>query len=116
MNWLKVGAVVIGGIIVFFVFDSVIHLFLSLLTAIVFVAIVAGGAYAAVKIAGARKRRQVRRSSDRHEERQVRRERESRETTVAVPPVTPAPSPTVTSAPRHDVDDDLARLKREMGH
>ena len=44
MNWLKVGAVVIGGIIVFFVLNSVVHLLLGLLTAIAFVAIVAGGA------------------------------------------------------------------------
>jgi hypothetical protein len=114
MNWLKVAAVVVGGIIVFFVVDSVIHLFLGLLTALVFVAIVAGGAYAAVKINGARKRRQVRRA-ERHEDHQVRRDRAPRTTTiepVAPRPPTPAPSP----APRHDVEDDLARLKREMGH
>jgi hypothetical protein len=84
-----------------------------LLTAIAFVAIVAGGAYAAVKIAGARKRRQVRRAS-RHEDHQVRRERGSRETAVAIPPVTSAPAPAPTA--RHDVEDDLARLRREMGH
>ncbi|MGH3165716.1 MAG: hypothetical protein ACRDN0_07455 [Trebonia sp.] len=112
MNWLKVGAVVIGGIIVFFIFDSVIHVLLSLLTAIAFVAIVAGGAYVAVKIAGARKRRQVR-QADRDDERQVRRERAPRETAIA--PVTSAP-PMPAPAPRHDVEDDLARLKREMGH
>lgn len=110
MNWLKVGAVVVGGIIVFFVFDSVIHIFLSLLAAIAFVAIVAGGAYAVVKIAGARKRRAVRRASH-HQERQVRRERESRQ--IAVPPVTPPPRQ--APAPHRDVEDDLARLKREMG-
>lgn len=119
MNWLKVGAVVIGGIVVFFVFDSMIHVLLSLLTAIAFVAIVAGGAYAAVKISGARKRRQVRRAS-RSGERQVRREQAPRQTAISVPPVS---SPPVTSrpaspppVPRHDVEDDLARLKREMGH
>jgi hypothetical protein len=113
MNWLKVGAVVIGGIVVFFVVDSVIHLFLGLLTAIVFVAIVAGGAYAAVKINGARKRHQVKRASQRYEDRQVRREREPRSSAVAVPPV--APQAPATQVPRHDVEDDLARLKREMG-
>ena len=61
MNLLKVGAVVVGGIVVFFIVDSLIHVFLGLLTAIAFVAIVGGGAYVAVKIAGARKRRQVKR-------------------------------------------------------
>ncbi|HSZ42082.1 MAG TPA: DUF3824 domain-containing protein [Trebonia sp.] len=113
MNWLKVAAVVVGGIIVFFVVDSVIHLFLGLLTALVFVAIVAGGAYAAVKINGARKRRQVKRA-ERHEDHQVRQERAPRSTTIE--PVTPRPAPAPTSTPRHDVEDDLARLKREMGH
>jgi hypothetical protein len=106
MSWLKVGAVVIGGIIVFFVVDSLVHLFLGLLTAIVFVAIVAGGGYVAFKIAGARRRRQVRR---RPEEPRVQQEREQR--TIAVPTVTHQPT-----APRHDVEDELARLKREMGH
>lgn len=104
MNWLKVGAVVIGGIIVFFVVDSLIHLFLGLLTAIAFVAIVAGGGYVAFKIVSARRRRQVRR---RGEEPRVQRERER--PTIAVPPVTHQPT-----TPRHDVEDELARLKREM--
>jgi hypothetical protein len=103
-NWLKVGAIVVGGIIVFFVVDSLVHLFLGMLTAIVFVAIVAGGGYAAYKIAGARRRRQVKR---RPEEPRVRQEQERR--TIAVPPVTPS------SSARHDVEDELARLKREMG-
>jgi hypothetical protein len=115
MNWLKVGAVVVGGIVVFFVFNSVIHLFLGLLTTIAFVAIVAGGVYAAAKISGARRRRQVRRSA-RDEERQVRREgRHDRYTgrqEIEVSRPAPAPAP----GPAHDVEDALARLKREMGH
>ena len=64
MNWLKVGAIVIGGIVVFFVLDSVVHLLLGLLTAIAFVAIVAGGGYVAYKIVGARRRRQVKNKPD----------------------------------------------------
>ena len=120
MNLLKVGAVVVGGIVVFFIVDSLIHVFLGLLTAIAFVAIVGGGAYVAVKIAGARKRRQVKRR-DADDERPLRKERTSQERSIAVPPVTPMPAtPTAstasTSAPRRDVEDDLARLKREMGH
>ena len=107
MNWLKVGAVVIGGIIVFFVVDSLVHLFLGLLTAIVFVAIVAGGGYVAFKIAGARRRRQVRR---RPQEPRVQREREQERPTLIAPPATHQPA-----TPRHDVEDELTRLKREMG-
>jgi hypothetical protein len=103
MNWLKVGAIVVGGIIVFFVLNSVVHLLLGLLSAIAFVAIVAGGGYVVYKLMSGRRRREVR---DRPQEREVPREREPR--TIVVPPVTPAPA-------RHDVEDDLARLKREMG-
>jgi hypothetical protein len=57
MNWLKVGAVVVGGIVVFFVLNSVIHLLLGLLGAILFVAIVAGGGYVAYKVLGGGRRR-----------------------------------------------------------
>lgn len=114
MNWLKVGAVVIGGIIVFFVLNSVVHLLLGLLTAIAFVAIVAGGGYVAYKIMGARRSRQVRASQE-PPKRRVRREPETR--AVAVPPVTtPRPQPARPQPARHeDVEDELARLKREMG-
>ena len=111
MNWLKVGAVVIGGIIVFFVLNSVVHLLLGLLTAIAFVAIVAGGGYVAYKIMGARKARQVKARPE-PEERRVPREPESR--SIAVPTVTPKPAVTAKPA-HHDVEDELARLKREMG-
>ena len=109
MNWLKVGAVVIGGIVVFFVLNSVVHLVVGLLTAIAFVAIVAGGGYVAYKIAGARRRRQVKSSP---EERRVPSEPESR--SIAVPTVTPKQAVTAQPA-HHDVEDELARLKREMG-
>lgn len=105
MNWLKVGAVVIGGIVVFFVLNSVIHLLFGLLTAIAFVAIVAGGGYVAYKVMGARRRRQVR---GRPEDQRPRRQVDSG--TVVVPPA-PAPRP----AAGGDVEDELARLKREMG-
>jgi len=108
MNWLKVGAIVVGGIIVFFVLDSVVHILLSLLGAIVFVAVVAGGGYVAYKIVAGRRRRQVR---SRPQDDEATRELEPRRT--AVPPSAP---PAVTSQPsRYDVDDDLERLKREMG-
>jgi hypothetical protein len=111
MNWLKIGAVVIGGIIVFFVLDSVVHVLLGLLTAIAFVAIVAGGGYVAYKIAGARRRRQVKSEPERGE-RRVRREPEPRASELSVPPVTTSLPP---APPRENVDDELARLKREMG-
>ena len=107
MNWLKVGAIVVGGVIVFFVLNSVVHLLLGLLSAIAFVAIVAGGGYVVYKLMSGRQRREVR---SRPEEREVPRERETR--TIVVPP----PPPPAAPRPAHyDVEDDLARMKREMG-
>lgn len=103
MNWLKVGAIVIGGIVVFFVLNSVVHLLLGLLSALAFVAIVAGGGYVVYKLMGGRRRREVR---SRSREREVRPERDAR--TIAVPPAT-------SRSAHHDVEDDLARLRREMG-
>jgi hypothetical protein len=57
MNLLKIGAVVIGGIVVFFVLDAVVHALLGLLVALAFVAIVGGGGYAAYKLLGGGRRR-----------------------------------------------------------
>lgn len=114
MNWLKVGAVVVGGIVVFFIVNSVIHVLLGLLTALVFVAIVGGGIYAAAKIAGANKRRQLRRQGEHRDE--------SRPADTRSAIVRPEPGPAVPYRPAaqpnpavHDVEDDLERLKREMG-
>lgn len=115
MNWLKVGAVVVGGIVVFFVVNSVIHLFLGLLTALVFVAIVGGGIYAAAKLAGAKRRRELKRP-EHHEERQARyRPEPAREPRTAGASGTVARPAPGTPPAHHDVEDDLARLKREMG-
>lgn len=113
MNWMKVAAVVVGGVVVYFVVHAVIGIVFTLFAAIAFVAIVAGGVYAATKISQARKHRQVQRSEKRAE-REVRRQPrpESRpEPGTEVRPAAPRPAP----ARPHDVEDDLARLKREMG-
>jgi hypothetical protein len=106
MRGMKIAAVVVGALVVFFVVDSLVHVVLGLLTALAFVAIVAGGVYVAVKINSARKR-QVK---PRREEYEVRDEpRPAPRTTLpAVPHSAPAP-------PSANVDDELARLKREMG-
>ena len=61
MNWAKIGAVVIGGIIVFFVLDTVVHMLLGILGAILFVALVAGGGYVVYKVVGGSRRREIRR-------------------------------------------------------
>jgi FtsH-binding integral membrane protein len=61
MNWAKIGAVVIGGIIVFFILDTVVHMLLGILGALLFVAVIAGGGYAAYKLIGGSRRREIRR-------------------------------------------------------
>ncbi len=61
MNWAKIGAVVIGGIIVFFILDTVVHMLLGILGALLFVAVIAGGGYAAYKLVGGSRRREIRR-------------------------------------------------------
>ena len=61
MNWAKIGAIVIGGIVVFFILNSVVHVLLGLLGALVFVAIIAGGGYVAYKLVGGSRRREIRR-------------------------------------------------------
>jgi hypothetical protein len=60
MNLLKVGAVVVGGIILFIVLGKVVSVILGLITALFFVALVAGGGYIAYKLVGGR-RREIRR-------------------------------------------------------
>ena len=110
MNWLKVGAIVVGGVVVFFVVNSVVHILLGLLTALAFVAIVAGGGYVAYKIMGARRRREVR---DRPQGQRPRRQVTTSD--IVVPPSTPAPAAPAPRPVQHDVEDELARLKREMG-
>lgn len=61
MSWLKVGAVVIGGIVVFFILNSLVHAILGILGALLFVALIAGGGYVAYKLVGGGRRREIRR-------------------------------------------------------
>ena len=56
MNLAKVAAVIIGGIVVFFVLDSVVHVLLGLLGAVLFLAVIGGGGYVAYKMVGGRRR------------------------------------------------------------
>jgi uncharacterized membrane protein YjgN (DUF898 family) len=55
MNLLKIGAVVVGGIVVFFLLDAVVHVLLGLILTLAFVAIVA------YKVIGSNRRREIRR-------------------------------------------------------
>lgn len=61
MNLLKIGAVVVGGIVVFFVLDTVWHALAALVGMLVIVALIAGGGYVAYKVVGGSRRREIRR-------------------------------------------------------
>lgn len=61
MNWAKIGAVVIGGIVVFFILNAVVHVLFGILGALLFVAVIAGGGYVAYKLIGGSRRREIRR-------------------------------------------------------
>ena len=61
MNWAKIGAVVIGGIVVFFVLNAVVHALLGILGALLFVAVIGGGGYVAYKLVSGSRRREIRR-------------------------------------------------------
>lgn len=126
MKWLKVGAVVVGGIVVFFILSSVIHLLLALFGALVFVAIVGGGVYAVAKLVGVqRRRRELGQSSSYHEPRsydaRTTQPWSADEGTTDARTTAPWPAPntppggTPAAHDPIDVENDLARLKREMG-
>lgn len=61
MNLLKVAGVVIVAIILFVVLGHVVSFILSGITAIFFIALVAGGGYVAYKVVKGNRRREIRR-------------------------------------------------------
>lgn len=111
MNWLKVAAVAIGALIAFLVVGSVIHLIMTVLGYVLVAALVAGGGYIVYKIATNRHGREVRTKQRRREIRGDQHDdlRDNLQDTAYAPPPPPRPA-------GGGVDDDLARLKREMGH
>jgi hypothetical protein len=108
MRWFKVAAIAAGILIGFLVVGSVIGAIFHILTQLVLAALVVGAVVVAVKVA--RSRREV---SGKKSEREVRdRDYEQYSRPLPRSDVEPAPP---RSYPAHDVDDELARLKREMG-
>jgi uncharacterized membrane protein YebE (DUF533 family) len=107
MNWLKVAAVVIGALIAFLIVGEVVHVILALLGYVLIAALVAGGGYVAYKVVTSSHRREVR---DRHRDRKLPDEQHrGGDYRQADQPQLPSPS-------RPNVDDELNRLRREMGH
>jgi hypothetical protein len=114
MSWLKLAAIAGGVIIAFLIVGSVVHFILAAISTVVIAALVVGGIAIAIKMARSRK--------------QVSRKRADREVRDPDPyqplpradvqpysPSVPAQQPNRSAPDAGDIDDELARLKREMG-
>jgi hypothetical protein len=113
MRWFKVAAIGVGILIAFIVVNSVLGFIFKILFDVVIAALVVGGIAVAIKVA--RSRRQVSGKKADREVREPEYTRYSRPLPRAdvEPASTPYPPPSRPNT--QDVDDELARLKREMG-
>jgi hypothetical protein len=122
MRWVKVGLIAVGALIAFIVVQSVFHLLYWAFIALVIGVVIAVAVKARSQYRIAREHRAQVRQEKAERKSQVR-ERRTRHVTG-----TPAwmPQDTVPRqqgtiprqqdiVPPHDVEDELARLKREMG-
>jgi len=115
MSWFKIAAIAGGLIIAFLVIGSVVHFIMAAVTTIVIAALVVGGIAVAIKMA--RSGKQV---SGKQAEREVRDQDAYQPLPRAdVEPYStsvPAQQPRRAAPNPQDIDDELARLKREMGN
>jgi hypothetical protein len=115
MRWFKIAAIGVGILIAFLVVGSVIGAIFHVLTELVIAALVVGGIVAAVKIASSRRQvsgKKAEREVSDHDYEQYSRPLPRADVEPAAPPSYPARPARPAAA---DVDDELARLKREMG-
>jgi hypothetical protein len=106
MNWLKIAAVIIGALIAFYIVGSVIHIITALLGVIVVLAVLGAGGYVAYKVVRSRNSRALRDRPRRDRGRQRDPELDDHRQPDYPPPPQPA---------RPNVDDELDRMRREMG-
>jgi hypothetical protein len=109
MRWLKVLAIAVAVVIVFFVISSLTHILYLIGVGLV----IAAALFAAVK-----GWEQYKLARERHEERrqqrlQQREERRARPS-IEAPRQQPTGLPPAATSPGFDVDEELARLKREL--
>ncbi len=115
MRWFKVAAIAGGIIIAFLVVGSVVGFIIHAVIELVIAALVVGAIVVAIKMA--RSGKQI---SRKRAEREVRDHDEHREPlpradVEAYSAPRPAPPARQTMPNTQDIDDELARLKREMG-
>jgi hypothetical protein len=113
MSWFKLAAIAGGIIIAFLVIGGIIGAVVHLLGEVLIAALVVGAIVVAIKVA--RSGKQI---SRKRTEREVRDRDDDREYRRPLPrsdvePAAYTPPPSRPSA--QDVDEDLAKLKRELG-
>jgi hypothetical protein len=101
MRWFKLAAIGAGILIAFLIVGSVIGFIIHVVTYVLLAALVVGAIAVAIKVASSR--------------RQVSGKKAEREVREPDRPQYSRPLPRADVEPVRDVDDDLARLKREMG-
>jgi hypothetical protein len=117
MRWFKVAAIAGGILIAFLVVGSVIGFIIHAVVDLVIAALVVGAIVVAIKVA--RSGKQISRKREEREVRDRQRERDSRQP-LPRSDVEPYSTSVPTQQPRQhipntqDIDDELARLKREM--
>ena len=121
MRWLKVLAIAVAVVIVFFVISALTHILYLIGVGL----LIAAALFAAFKVREqyklARERREERRQQ-RLQQREERRARPSVETPrqqptrlpIEAPRQQPTGLPPTATSPGFDVDEELARLKREL--
>jgi hypothetical protein len=115
MRGFKLVAIAVGAIIALIFVFSVVGFIIHAIAYVAIAALVAGGVYVAFKL-GRASNRQV---SKGHKESEVQDSHPARPLPRAdvqqyTPPVAPAP-PTTKPVSGQSIDDELARLKRQMG-
>jgi len=116
MRWVKVLAIAVGVVIVFFVFSWLWHILYLIIVGL----IIAAALFAAYKgweqYKLARERHEERRQQrlQEREARQQQREQRRARPNIEAPRQQPTGLPPGTTTAGFDVDDELARLKREM--
>jgi hypothetical protein len=113
MRWAKVIMIALGALIAFIIIESVFRLLEWAVIALVIGLIIALAVKAHSQYKLARERR-----AEVRQEKAARKHQVRDEPAVPTREITPAPAWTLesaTPAAHGDVDDELARLKREMG-
>jgi hypothetical protein len=110
MRWFKLAAIGAGILIAFLIVGSVIGFIIHAVTYLILAALVVGAIAVAIKVASSR--RQV---SGKKADREVREPSYSRPLPRADVEHVSASYQPPTRPAAQDVDDELARLKREMG-